>query len=1190
MARVFFLVHKSIARESWNVEWHEGKNAGMVATLHLALGDNGGDLAIHSVYNPNQPDMAMTVKHLEELLETTTRSGRDIVMGDFNPHHPSWSGSLYRGDPERASDPGKVLSEGMHVRDMNLVTFPGTETFFATNKDSTVRSCIDLTFVSSSLKSFVKSCSVLPPSPEVTNDKNPCPRNPYNPWPNTDHHPVLTILDLQVERDDTLKFHYDDTDKQKYNEILEKELDVEELKKLELTPTVIEEQLKHVMTTIMDAINRTVPTSLAFPPPTDKPMSLSKQRVTDGNGVAPAPAHTIPNSLAQQKYHEALKRDRDKEKAFIDKVGQSPNGTWETAKIGKVRSQPRIIKSMPALTDSDGKKHSAPEAKIDLMAKSIWANNDKLEVIPLPDLPPDRKVLQMDKSLGDTEIKKIISGLNKKKTPGVDLIPAEALKLGREIIAAYLTVIFRACLELNYFPEAFKMAMTTMIPKDGKDSYSSVKSWRPIALLSSIGKILEKIMATRLSKLALDHNLLPETQFGAPGKSTSQAIKALLHVIHRNWNRKMARKYKRLWQRVSMMGLDISGAFDGVNREDLLKTLVELGVDTWFIHMLASFLSDRWTVLKIPQAISDAFRINIGIPQGSPLSPILFLFVAAPLLRKLNAYKVFGVQFFAFSYVDDTYIVAISQSYAKNCQALKEIHDKVIDPWSAETGLAFSPSKYSITHFRSPNEKGPMCELLPDINGVRGNKDCFKKNKNKVLGVILDPQLTFKAHVDDIHKKVRKSTRHLRLVSGRKWGLRVQQAREFYLGKIFPIFAYACEAWFFYTPTGARLPCSLKTQVERLKSIHYEALKAVTAYFGNTARQVVQKEFHIPNIEVYLYKRAQAARALSLGFLQQHPYVPQRTKMPKSWKQYNPIASDILDDEARGLAERAAKTLLNEKGGDKDKFLAVWGVRDGRKKAINAQAFKESEVRNAKLWDGYRRQRADRQPSQYRPVCLEEDWGPESLKYYKDMKRAESTLLLELRTERIGLNGPLHDMKVTYPVVSFAALDQESPAQLSGEASASTTPSTTAPTTPSASTASPLQSPVSSALTSITASATTSPTSPITNSTKSTPAVSDVATAPAVEPSPPSTGIIRAACHCGHRHQNVFHMLFHCPDLDTGRQKLINVVGRMQWTTLLTTYAKVTTQWAMVYFPLAQYDIVREDSPFFEGSLNLEAP
>lgn len=56
---------------------------------------------------------------------------------------------------------------------------------------------------------------------------------------------------------------------------------------------------------------------------------------------------------------------------------------------------------MPALVDSDGKEHATPEAKVELMAKSIWGNNDKPDAVPLPPLPTDRKVLKIDKSLDE---------------------------------------------------------------------------------------------------------------------------------------------------------------------------------------------------------------------------------------------------------------------------------------------------------------------------------------------------------------------------------------------------------------------------------------------------------------------------------------------------------------------------------------------------------------------------------------------------------------------------------------------------------------------------------------------------------------------------------------------------------------------------------------------------------------------
>jgi hypothetical protein len=58
-------------------------------------------------------------------------------------------------------------------------------------------------------------------------------------------------------------------------------------------------------------------------------------------------------------------------------------------------------------------------------------------------------------------------------------------------------------------------------------------------------------------------------------------------------------------------------------------------------------------------------------------------------------------------------------------------------------------------------------------------------------------------------------------------------------------------------------------------------------------------------------------------------------------------------------------------------------------------------------------------------------------------------------------------------------------------------------------------------------------------------------------------------------------MFFHCPKLHTARQQLEDRIGKLNWNTLLTVHAKTATQWAMAHFPLAQYDYLREDSPFY---------
>lgn len=88
-SRVFFLVHKSIPRDRWNVVYHEGPNKDMATTLHLTTPD--GEIAIHSVYNTHQPGKEIDI---ELLAARTTLGERNIVMGDFNLHNLLWSGPL----------------------------------------------------------------------------------------------------------------------------------------------------------------------------------------------------------------------------------------------------------------------------------------------------------------------------------------------------------------------------------------------------------------------------------------------------------------------------------------------------------------------------------------------------------------------------------------------------------------------------------------------------------------------------------------------------------------------------------------------------------------------------------------------------------------------------------------------------------------------------------------------------------------------------------------------------------------------------------------------------------------------------------------------------------------------------------------------------------------------------------------
>ena len=95
-------------------------------------------------------------------------------------------------------------------------------------------------------------------------------------------------------------------------------------------------------------------------------------------------------------------------------------------------------------------------------------------------------------------------------------------------LAEAVAQLANACWALGHFPARFKEARTVVLRKPGKPSYSDLGAWRPIALLNTISKLIESLMAKRLSQAAEEHKLLPDTQMGArQGRSTETALELL---------------------------------------------------------------------------------------------------------------------------------------------------------------------------------------------------------------------------------------------------------------------------------------------------------------------------------------------------------------------------------------------------------------------------------------------------------------------------------------------------------------------------------------------------------------------------------------------------------------------------------------------------------------------------------------
>lgn len=191
----------------------------------------------------------------------------------------------------------------------------------------------------------------------------------------------------------------------------------------------------------------------------------------------------------------------------------------------------------------------------------------------------------------------------------------------------YTSVINR-CIELGHHPAQWKFFTTITLRKPGKPSYKVPKVYRPIALEDMSSKVVESVVACRLAALAEEHGLLPANHFG--GRAQRTTTDAVLHLVQR---------IKDAWcakQITSVLYLDISSAFPSVNHRRLLHNLRKRGVPEPMVQWIAEFLHDGRTQLNFNDFTSDPLLADCGIPQGSPLSPILYLFYSADLLELID--------------------------------------------------------------------------------------------------------------------------------------------------------------------------------------------------------------------------------------------------------------------------------------------------------------------------------------------------------------------------------------------------------------------------------------------------------------------------------------------------------------------------------------------------------------------------
>ncbi len=437
------------------------------------------------------------------------------------------------------------------------------------------------------------------------------------------------------------------------------------------------------------------------------------------------------------------------------------------------KHQPRYLS--PPLRAPDGTHATDPAAKSHLLQESLLhrAQMDKDIPYDTPAVParavPWAPIQEAEAYAATCQVSST--------TPGIDEIPVQAIQKAWKLLGPRITHLYQACLRQGVHPLTFKDARVVVLPKAGNRDWALPASYRPIALLSCLGKGLERLMARRLAFWAKELKILAPDQCGAISqRSATDLTMALLSDINDQWAQHRV---------AGMVTIDAQGAFDGVLGGRLIYRLREQGWPKEVLDWVHSFLSNRTARINLDNTTSEPFRTYGGLPQGSPVSPILFLLYIEPLLRLGKS---------RFGYADDACLLGSGKDLPTCGQALQKSLNGALQ-WGADNGIQFEISKTELQYFhrkRQGRRQGPIIE--PPLQA--GQTTIHPNDTTRWLGLYFDRQLSFKSHIQRAVVRARRVIEHVRKICRTTFGANAALLRQAVQACAIGTLLYGVETWY----------------------------------------------------------------------------------------------------------------------------------------------------------------------------------------------------------------------------------------------------------------------------------------------------------------------------------------------------------------------------------------------------------
>lgn len=285
------------------------------------------------------------------------------------------------------------------------------------------------------------------------------------------------------------------------------------------------------------------------------------------------------------------------------------------------------------------------------------------------------------------QVRKAFKNMGGLKAPGKDEIVVKAIKERMEVIGERLREVYQLSLNKGRHPTQWKTAIAAIIPKPGKTDYTKPANYRPVSLLNTMGKGLEKIAAEIITEKAESDEAegIHDDQWGGRrGRGAEECVETTI------W---WANERKREGKSVVLVMMDVAQAFPSVVKGRMANRLEKMGLPEGVVAWVKDFMEERRVKLRIDNEEGEEHRVETGVPQGSPVSPVLFNVSIAPLLRRLETKaNEIGCEMISPTFVDDV-TMAIA---GKNKMEAMENAEKLIresEEWGREFEIKFEDKK-----------------------------------------------------------------------------------------------------------------------------------------------------------------------------------------------------------------------------------------------------------------------------------------------------------------------------------------------------------------------------------------------------------------------------------------------------------------------------------------------------------------